>query len=404
MIDFSLTDTQQQLLGMARDFGKEVLGPAEIALDKLADPDAVFQDERYWSAMKQAFELGFHKMTINEHFGGLGLDASTTGLVWEEFGRWAPGFAASLIAGASVPAIVGFLAGHNEKLVERFVTPFVEDTTGRAITAWGSSEPGIGSDGKNYADKSVHHQTKAEKCDGGYKLSGTKSSFVSNGGIANALLMFACLEPEMGICGSGAFLVPGDAPGVEKSKAVDRIGLRVLNQAPVFMEGVELPEENLIFPPGEGYPFLHSSIITVGNLSTGYIALGLMRAAYEEAMAYAKERVQWGKPIVEHQLVARKLFQIHAAIESCRALLWKGSWHSTNQFPGDLKTSLTAKVWTTELACKHTAEMVQILGGYGLTRDYNLEKYMRDAQMLKVMDGTNDTLMLKTTGLLAESA
>jgi len=404
MIDFTLSDTQQQLLGTARDFGKEVLGPAEIALDKLADPQAVFEDERYWDALKQSFELGFHKMTINEHFGGLGLDASTTGLVWEELGRWAPGFAASLIAGAAVPAIVGFLAGHNETLVEQFVTPYVEDTTGKGLTAWGSSEPNIGSDGKNYHDPDVHHSTRAELKDGRYLLSGTKSNFVSNGGIARAYLMFACMQPELGICGSGAFLVPADAPGVEPSKAVDRLGMRVLNQAPVFMDGVELPEENMIFPSGEGFPFLHNSIITVGNLGTGYLALGLMRAAYEEAMEYARERVQWGKPIVEHQLVARKLFEIHAAIESCRALLWKGSWYSTNQFPGDLKTSLTAKIWTSELACKHTAEMVQVLGGYGLTRDYNLEKYMRDAQMLKVMDGTNDTLMLKAAGLLAESA
>jgi len=245
MIDFTLSETQQQLLGTARDFGKEVLGPAEIALDKLADPDAVFEDERYWDALKQAFELGFHKMSINEHFGGLGLDASTIGLVWEEFGRWAPGFTASLIAGASVPAIVGFLAGHNEALVERFVTPYVEDTTGRALSAWGSSEPAIGSDGKNYADRSVHHHTRAEKTDGGYRLSGTKSNFVSNGGVASAYLMFACLQPEMGICGSGAFLVPRDAPGLEPSKAVDRLGLRVLNQAPVFMDGVEVPGENL---------------------------------------------------------------------------------------------------------------------------------------------------------------
>lgn len=122
-----------------------------------------------------------------------------------------------------------------------------------------------------------------------------------------------------------------------------------------------------------------------------------MRAAFEEALAYAKERVQWGKPIAEHQLVARKLFEIHAAIESVRALLWKGSWHCAQNFPGDLKTSVTAKILATNLAVKHTAEMVQVLGGYGISRDYKLEKYMRDAALLTIMDGTNDTLMLEVT-------
>jgi alkylation response protein AidB-like acyl-CoA dehydrogenase len=125
-----------------------------------------------------------------------------------------------------------------------------------------------------------------------------------------------------------------------------------------------------------------------------------MRAAFEEARAYARERIQWGKPIIEHQLVAKKLFDIHTAIESSRALLWKGSWHCSKRFPGDLLTSVTAKINATHLAVRHTAEMVQVLGGYGITRDYKLEKYMRDAMLLTIMDGTNDTLMMEVMSRL----
>lgn len=110
---------------------------------------------------------------------------------------------------------------------------------------------------------------------------------------------------------------------------------------------------------------------------------------------------RWGKPIIEHQLVAKKLFDAHTAIETARALLWKGSWHSAQQFPGNLKTSPTAKIYATEQAAFHTAEMMQVLGGYGLTSEYPVEKYTRDAAMLRVMDGTNDTLMLKAVELLA---
>ena len=398
MADFMLTDTQAQVVETARRFGREVLEPAEIALDRMADPNEAFRSGIFRETMAAAFELGFHRMTISQEYGGLGLDPATVGMVWEEFGRYGVGFAAALIAGSVVPGLICFLAPGNRNLIDRYVVPFCEDTTGKRITAWGSSEPGIGSDGKNYEDLSIHHRTTATRTADGFELNGTKSNFVSNGSIADNYVVFACLEPDKGLRGSGAFVVPGDAPGIFRGAAQDRVGMRSLNQAAVSFDGVRVPEDHMIFPPGDAYPFLHRSIMTVGNLGTGYLAVGLMRAAFEEALAYARERVQWGKPIAEHQLVSRKLFGIHAAIESTRALLWKGSWHCAQNFPGDLKTSVTAKILATSLAVKHTSEMVQVLGGYGISRDYKLEKYMRDAVLLTIMDGTNDTLMLEVMG------
>jgi alkylation response protein AidB-like acyl-CoA dehydrogenase len=282
----------------------------------------------------------------------------------------------------------------DKALVAKYVVPFCNDTTGTKITAWGSSEPKVGSDGKNYDDLSVHHETKAIRNGNVYLLNGAKSAFVSNGGVASALVVFASVDASKGLRGSGLFVIDGDAPGVTRGRAEDRIGLRALNQADLSFVDAIVPEGQMIFPPGDAYPALHHAIMTVGNLGTGYLAVGLMRAAYEEALAYARERIQGGKPILEHQLVAKKLFTIQSAIESCRALLWKGSWHSAKSFPGDLKTSVTAKILCTTLAVKHTCEMVQVLGGYGITRDYKLEKYVRDAQLLTIMDGTNDTLMM----------
>ena len=400
MIDFKLSDIQEQFVQTARDFGKKVLEPAEIELDKMSDAQAVFETETFQNAMAQAFSLGFHKMGIKEEFGGLGLGATTTALVWEELSRYGVGFTASLMASSVVPALVAFLASDNKPLVERYVQPYCEDETGRAITAWGSSEPNVGSDGKNYFDPSVRHRTTAVKKEERWVLNGVKSNFISNGGIAKNYIVFACVEPSRGLLGSGAFIVPGDAKGVTRGKAEDRMGLRTLNQAPVYFDDVEIPEDHLLFPPGDAYPFLHRSIMTVGNLGTGYLAVGLMRAAYEEALAYAKERVQWGKPIVEHQLVTKKLFDCRAAFESARTLLWKGSWHCENAFPGDLLTSVTGKVYTTNLAVHHTMEMVQVLGGYGIAKDYKLEKYARDAPLLTIMDGTNDTLMLEAAKMM----
>lgn len=393
MIDFSLTDTQKEIVATAREFGRGVLEPAEIAIDRMPSSEA-FTSAEYRQAMAGAFELGFHKMTLSEDVGGLGLDAQTVGLVWEELARHGVGLTAGLVAGSVVPALIAFLAGHDKRLVDRYVLPFCADKTGTKITGWGSSEPRIGSDGKNYDDLSIHHATTASRRGAEFVLSGEKSAFVSNGGVAWALAVFACVDPGKGLRGSGLFVIDGHAPGVTRGRAEDRLGLRALNQAALVFEDAALPAEQLIFPPGDGYPMLHHAIMTVGNLATGYLAVGLMRAAYEEALAYARDRVQWGQPILKHQLVAKKLFAIHAAIESCRALLWKGSWHSTKSFPGDMRTSLTAKILATSLAVKHTSEMVQVLGGYGITKDYKLEKYMRDAHLLTIMDGTNDTLMM----------
>ena len=404
-IDFSLTDTQKHVLGLAQEFGREVLFDAEVKLDRIGDANETAKSSIFWGALSQAFELGFNRMAIPEPLGGLGLDPQTTGMVWEELARWAPGFAATLMPGAVVPQLISFLAGGNHDLVDRFVTPYTEDTTGRHITAWCSSEPEVGSDGSNYDDSKVHHHTTAVKKGDTYILTGAKSDFVSNGGIANAYIVFACVDPSQGLKGSGTFVVPADAPGVTRGRALDKTGLRVLNQAPVMLDGVEVPAANLLFPHGESYPMLHNSIVTVGNLAVGYLAVGLMRAAYEHALQHSKDRVQWGRPIFEHQQVTKKLFECHLAIEAARAYLWKGSWLSKQNFPGDLKTSLGAKILATELAVKHTAEMVQVLGGYGISRAYPVEKYARDALLLRIMDGTNETLMNKAAKHLeAESS
>lgn len=400
MINFTLDDVQRQMVNEARDFGKEVLEPAEIELDKYPCSEDIFTSDLFWNTLRKCFELGFHKMSLPERFGGLGLDAITIGLVWEELSRYAPGYAATLVASSVVPQMISVFASGNKELIKKYVEPFCESDDPKLISAWGSSEPNVGSDGKNYYDVNVKHSTKAVLKDKKYTINGAKSNFISNGGIANSCIVFACVNPEMGLRGSGAFLIPTDDPGFSKGTALEKIGLKVLNQTPIFFDDVNIPENYMIFPPGEGYPMLHNSIVTVGNLGTGYIAVGLLRAAYEEALAYSKERVQWGKPIFEHQLIAQKLHNAFTAIETARALLWKGSWLSKTKFPGDLKTSLTAKIYASNSAAHHTAEMMMVLGGYGISKDYTLEKYTRDAPLLQIMDGTNETLQMKAAALL----
>ncbi len=400
MVSFEVPETQQEIVRAAGDLAHKVLGPAEVELDKLADPDDVYGDERFRAALGAAYAMGLHKMGMPEQVGGLGLGRLTTTMVWEEIARHAPGFAATLVAASVAPQLIAFLAPHKEELVARYVTPFCEDTTGSVVSAWGSSEPDVGSDGSNYYDTGVHHHTTAVLEGGRWVLSGTKSDFVSNGGLAQVYVVFACVDPTQGIRGSGAFVVPGDAAGLARGKALQKVGLRTLNQAALHFDGVEVPEDHMIFPPGDDYPTLHNAIVTVGNIGVGAIAVGVMRGAYEEALAYAKTRVQWAKPIREHGIVAEKLFEAFQVIEAARALVWKASWLSESAFPGDLKTSLAAKVFATNAAVSQVAEMCEILGGYGISCEYPIEKLSRDAALLKIMDGANHTLTMKAAAEL----
>ena len=399
MIDFSPTKEQKELAALAKKFAKEVVRPADVALDRIADPEETFKSDIFKNVMRQACELGFNRMTIREDFGGLGLDPQTAGLIWEELAVGGIGITGTLLACSVVPLFISVLAPTRKDLVDAYVRPYCEDATGEYITAWCSSEPNIGSDGSNYHDPAVRHTTTARKDGEEWIIDGAKSAFVSNGGIARTFLVFANVDPAKGIPGSGVFLVP-DGPGVSHGRMLDKLGMRGLNQSDVFFDNVRIPENYQIVPHGDNYPMIHNAIKTVGNIGVGYLALGLMRAAYEEALAYAKQRVQFGKRILQHQAVGFRLFECWQAIEASRALLWKASWTLAKQFMGDLKLSATARVFATNMAMKHTVEMVQVLGGYGISKEYTIEKYMRDAKLLQIMDATNEVMSIKAIALM----
>jgi len=399
MIDFTPTPEQTDIQQLARTFAREVIRPAEMRLDRMERPDEVFASQTFRDVLAQAFELGFGKMGIREEFGGMGLDPLTTALVWEELATGGIGITATLLAAPVAPLFVSVLAPHRTDMIDRFVRPYCEGNRGEHVTAWGSSEGNVGSDGSNYYDTAVHHGTRAVQDGSEWVLQGEKSSFVSNGGIADLFLVFACVDPTMGIPGSGVFLVPY-GPGVVRGKAMDKVGMRALNQAAVAFDDARVPGDYELVPPGGNYPMIHNAIKTVGNIGVGYLAVGLMRAAYEEALAYAKERVQFGRPIVQHQAVGFRLFECFQAIEAARGLLWKASWTLAHQPLGDLKLSAAARVFATNMAMKHTVEMVQVLGGYGISKEYPLEKYMRDAKLLQIMDATNEIMTIKGMSLL----
>ncbi|OGP57011.1 MAG: hypothetical protein A2V67_00445 [Deltaproteobacteria bacterium RBG_13_61_14] len=401
MIEFKLTDDQQRLVEQAHQFAKNVLRPAEIELDKIADPEEVFKSGLFRDVMRQAYKMGYHRMLLPAHVGGLGLDPVTITLINEELFWGGPGLTQNIMVGV----FVAFTAMMTNKasLRKEFIEPYCADTEATQMGCFAGVEPLVGSDLIWVSDPTVRCRVSARKVGDEYIINGAKSAFISSGGIANMIGVAACVEPDRGMRGTGLFIVPGDLKGISRGKALNKLGLRCLNQTEVFFDEVKVPKRYLAIRPREdNWLNFVKSFICFGNTGVAVTGLALMRAAYEEAFVYAQERVQGGKPIIEHHNIGMKLFDAYQTIEAARALIWKVSWKNGHQFPGDIPLTAAARCFTTNNATRVTAEMVQVLGAYGITKEYHLEKYYRDAKLTQIEDGAVDTMAVAGLTLLYE--
>jgi len=398
-MDLRLSDEQKHLVDTAHAFAKDVIRPAEIELDKITDPDVAFESETFKSVMRQAYEIGFHKIIIPEAYGGLGLDMFTMYLVVEELAWGGPGLASSILV-APVSYEFAALFGGNKTIINRFVRPFCEDTKGELIGAWGVTEPDCGSDCFVMGDPEIQLSAKGVLDGDHYIINGQKAAWVSNGGIASLYMVHINLEHDKGMEGTAIFLIPADLPGVSKGKALDKLGLRALNQAEVYFDDVRVPKEYLLAEPSPNYQNLCETIVTMGNTSVGIIAVAVMQAAYEKALAYSKERIQGKVPIFEHQIIQMKLMEAFYTIDAARSHLLNVGWWNANTFPGDICRAAGARTFACNVAPRITSEMIQILGGNGISKEYEIERYYRDAKLLQIMDGTVEVLCMNAASRL----
>ena len=399
MIAFTLTEDQRVLVEQAHKFAENVLRPAEFELDAIADPVEVFKSSLFKDVMKEAYRIGYHKLLLPAHVGGMGLDPVTITLINEELFWGGPGLTQNIM----VSGFVAFTAlmSNKKSLRHEFAIPYCEDKEASQIGCFAGVEPLVGSDLIWVTDPKVRMRTVARRVGDEYIINGAKSAFISAGGIANMIGVSACLEPERGMRGSGLFIVPGDLKGISRGKPLNKLGLRCLNQTEVFFDEVKVPKRYLAIRPHEdNWMNFVKSFICFGNTGVAVTGLALMRAAYEEAFAYARERVQGGRPIIEHGNIALKLFDAYQIIEAARAVIWKTSYVNGHQFPGDIPLTAAARCFTTNNAIRVTAEMIQVLGAYGVTREYHLEKYMRDAKLTQIEDGAVDTMAIAGMTLL----
>ncbi len=393
----NMTDEQVALKDSINKFCKEVLHPASVELDKMADPeDVIKEDSILWQTMRKAYELEYHAANVPEEYGGLGFGALESHIFLEEMGCASADFAIA-IAVASFP----FLAATNtmdDDLIQNVVKPFVEDRGAKFVGCWAVTESERGSDAlmvrtKEFSDEGITFQTTARLDGDEWVIEGQKSSWISNGTIATHALTFLTIDASRGMSGGGVALVPLDLPGVSRGRSLDKLGQRALNQGEIYFDGVRIPQNHMLVQP-DMYPFIMDATLALANASMGAIFTGVARAAFEEALDYCKERIQGGKPLVEHQWIQQKLFEMFAKVESARSLSRAAMIYNRETLPPALGLSIASKVYCTQASFEIASDAVQLFGGYGLSKEYTIEKIFHDARASLIEDGCNEVLAL----------
>ena len=391
-------------------FAAEVMRPASLELDKRTAEEVIAPQSRLWDVYRAWYELGNHAAGLPTEAGGLGLDSLAQHMVFEEMGWGASDLAISLGV-ASFPfqaaATLGVLTG-NTALIDEIVTPFVEDREGRYIGCWAITEPSHGSDTlgvgtPSFTDPKSSGACRARKDGDDWIVSGEKSAWVSNGTIASHTLLFCTVEPDRGMAGGGVLVVPLDLPGVKRGAPLEKHGQRALNQGEIIFDEVRVPGRYLIAGP-DLYTVMHEMTLTTANSGMGCVFTGAARAGFEEALAYARDRVQGGTTIAEHQMIQGKLFSMFARVEQARALSRAVTGGLvTNGGTGSLQHAIASKVTCTEAAFSVASDAVQVYGAMGLAKGLFVEKLLRDARSALIEDGVNEFLSLVGARRLVDS-
>jgi acyl-CoA dehydrogenase len=377
MVDFSLSDEQKALQKLARDFSRKEIAPVALQYDK----EPAFPGE----IIKKAHAAGLMNLTCPKEYGGQGLGLVNAALVTEEMTA-----ACIAIAGmiginslACGPIVVG--GSHEQK--KKFLTPL--NQSGKTAS-FGLTEREAGSDAGSL-------KTRVKLEGDHYVLNGQKC-FITNASYAALYTIFASIDPSKGTKGICAFVVPRESPGLSIGKVEDKMGQRSLNVAEVLLENVAVPRENRLGNEGEGFKFAMESL-DEGRVNIAMCGVGLARAAFEIALAYAKTRVQFGKPIGTFQALNFMLADMAAAVDSARLLAWYAG-SLADQGKRYTREAAQAKFYATDVAMRVTTDAVQVHGGYGYTKDYMVEKLMRDAKLTQIYEGTNQVNRMVAGGAL----
>lgn len=391
-LDLDLTEEERSIRDTVHKFAAEVMRPAGTQLDRLADPsDVVTRQSVLWNVFDQYRALGLDALDDDPELMGTARLARIHYLIQEELGWGDSGLAISLGV-ANFPALFARMVGRPD-LVERFANPRKPE-----IGCWAVTEPNHGSDELAFNqpvfdDTKVRADCIARRDGDEFVINGQKAAWVSNGTIATAAALFCTLDSGHGLRGGGVALVPLDLAGVSRGTPLDKLGQRALNQGEIFFDSVRIPADWMIIGE-EAYSTAVEAVLTMANAHMGTTFVGLARAALEHAVEYAGTRIQGGLPISRHQNIKLKLFDMFRKVESARALARRVYVYNQTQQPASIAHSIASKTYCTDAAFECANHAVQIYGGNGLSREYPVEKLLRDARAAMIEDGCNDMLSI----------
>ncbi len=401
-------------------FAEEVIRPASIEIDRMPlneyPEKVVKKDSPYWRVLKEWKKLGYHRGPVPEMFGGEGLPARMVHILVEEVAWGSSGF--SIAFGVDLFPILFTAPTFDEYLNETFVKPWLEDDRAKYHGCWGVTEPEHGSDwllGCDFVleddrperERITPGQVTAKKDGDEWIINGAKSSWISSAPVATHVALHVNLDLAKRSVGGGC-VVPLDSPGVTKGKPIAKYGQKDCPQGELAFEDVRIPGVYMTLEPEALHPstglMSMDQILCVTSSWMAASSTGLARAAFEEALKYSKERIQGGRPICEHQLVRKKLFEMFVKVETARAYsrrimehVWRELFEKFT-FKASYRHALAAQVYCKRIAYEVADDALQIFGGYGITDDFLIQKLYRDARVKLIEDGTVEVLSLEGAG------
>jgi alkylation response protein AidB-like acyl-CoA dehydrogenase len=365
-----LTDEQREIQRVCRDFAAREIRPASLAVDE-ADTEL---PRELWV---KASTLGLTSFMLPEEYGGAGMTDCLTGcIVQEELSHGCSGIGNLITSNGFFAEPILALGSDEQK--ERWLSPLAGEDP--PFTALAITEPQSGSDAASI-------RTRARHVDGGYVLNGQKA-WISNGGVSRYYVIFATVQPGSGHRGITAFLVEGDDEGFRCGPPLRKMGQRAIPSAELFLDDVFVSEDRRLGAEGEGFSGLMHTFDR-SRVTLAASATGLARAALEYATDYAKEREQFGKPIGQHQAVGFRLADMALRVDASRLLTWRAA-QLVDRGERATTEAAMAKLHASETAMWCTWAAVQTLGGWGYSREYPVEKWMRDAKLEEIEEGTSD--------------
>jgi acyl-CoA dehydrogenase len=367
---YALSDEQRSIQELCRDFAAREIRPISLAVDE-ADTEVP------WALWRKAASLGLTSFMLPERYGGAGMTDCLTGcIVQEELSHGCAGIGNLVTSNGFFAEPVLALGDEGQK--RRWVAPLAGDDP--PMTALAITEPDSGSDAASI-------RTHARRSGDGYVLSGQKA-WTSNGGVSAFYAVFATVEPGSGHRGITAFVLERGDPGLRCGPPIRKLGQRAIPNTELFLDDVELPADRRLGDEGQGFTGLMQTFDR-SRVTLAASATGLARAALEFAVGYAKQRRQFGKPISEHQAVAFRLADMALRVDASRLLTWRAAVKLDSGQRATTEAAM-AKLHASETAMWCTWAAVQTLGGWGYSREYPVQKWMRDAKLEEIEEGTSD--------------